>query len=138
MTLQSPVHLCTNWHGVCGKCQDKLDRYPQCTEPFSSNTSKNVLLISILDLLPHKCRYDGCQLFVTTDDHHERWCGYQPTSCKLDDCKWTGRAKDIQDHITRNHDKTKIMKERSVKWYYCDFLSATISTPIFANKNFFG
>lgn len=130
--------LWTNWHGFCGKCQDKLDKCPQWTEPLSSNTSKNVLLISILDLLPHKCRYDGCQVFFTTDDHHEKWCGYQPTSCKLNDCKWTGCAKDVQDHITGNHDKTKIMKERNVKWYYCGFLSATISTPIFAYGHFFG
>lgn len=136
-TLQSPVHLCTNGHRVCGTCWDKLDKFPQCTFPFSSNTSKNVLLNSILDLLSHKCRYNVCQVFVTTDDHHEKWCGYQPTSCELDDCERTSCAKDIQDHITRNHDKTKIMKARNLKWYYCGLLSATISTPIFAYGHFF-
>lgn len=136
-TLQSPVHLCTNGHGVCGKCRIRLDKCPQCTEPFSSNTPKNVLLNSILDLLPHKCRYNGCEVFVTSQDYHERWCGYHLTSCKLDGCKWTGCGKDIQDHIARNHDNTTLMMGRIVKWYYCGLLSATICTPIFAYGHFF-
>lgn len=98
-TLRSPVQLCTNRHGVCSKCREKLDKCPLCTEPFSSNDSKNILLNSVLDYLPHKCRYDGCQVFVILEDDHAKWCGYQPTTCKLKQCHWTGCAKDIYDHV---------------------------------------
>lgn len=81
-TVQLPVHLCANGHGVCGKCYNN-PQCPKCAQPFSSNTYTNVLLNKVLDLLPRKCRYDGCKEFITSGDEHEKWCEYQPTTGKV-------------------------------------------------------
>lgn len=101
-TVQLPVHLCANGHGVCGTCYNN-PQCPKCAQPFSSNTYTNVLLNKVLDLLPRKCRYDGCKEFITSGDEHEKWCEYQLTTGKVEKCEWTGSGNDIRYHIVQEH-----------------------------------
>lgn len=115
-TVQLPVHLCANGHGVCGKCyNNSLNNCQKCAQPFSSNSYTNVLLNKVLDLLPRKCRYDGCKEFITPGDEHEKWCGYQPTTCKVEKCEWTGCGKEISHHIVKDHYSIRQFSETNSK-----------------------
>lgn len=92
----------------------------------------------VLDLLPHKCSYDECEVFVISGDDHEKWCGYQPMTCKLDKCEWTGCAENIHDHIMQDHDDTEMMSENNYGWFFGDIdLSKKEYCPIFAHGHFF-
>lgn len=117
-TVQLPVHLCTNDHIVCGICYNYPHKNcPKCAQPFSSSTYNSVLLHKVLGLLPPKCRYayNGCKELFTSRDEHEMWCGYQPTTCKVQQCEWTGCVDDIRHHIFEDHDAYLFTKSFSVK-----------------------
>lgn len=100
-TLRSPIQVCINGHGLCSSCQDRVPNCPLCTQKFSS--SRNLLLNEILEVLPHTCKFDGCQEFVKMTDDHEKWCGYQNTFCRMTNCSWTGCGRDIIEHIKKDH-----------------------------------
>lgn len=115
-----------------------LDKCPQCSQPLSGNTSNNVLLNKVLDLLPHECSYDGCEVLVMSGDDHEKWCGYQPMCCKQDECDWTGCVRDICDHYNQNHKNCEILSENNETWCFPNIdLSKTEYFPIFAHGHFF-
>lgn len=134
-TVQLPVHLCANGHGVCGKCYNNpLNKCPKCAEPFSSNTYTNVFLSKVLDLLPRKCRYDGCNEFTTSGDEHEKWCGYQPTTCKQ--CEWTGCGKDVCLHSIKEH-STLQFSERFLKHNLYEALVSNTKCVLFTYGHLF-
>lgn len=140
-TIQLPVHLCANGHGVCGKCYNNLlNKCPKCAQPFSSSTYTNVLLNKVLDLLPRKCRYDGCKEFITSGDEHEKWCGYQATTCKVKKCEWTGCVNDIRHHIVKDHNKlllTSHFGENNSKHNLFEALFSNTTCTLFAYGHLF-
>lgn len=69
----------------------------------------------VLELIPHLCRFEGCQVFVKTNDEHEKLCGYRQTDCKVDECNWEGCVTGLAEHLEKNHENKK---KGSSNWYY--------------------
>lgn len=137
-TVKLPVHLCANGHGVCGKCYNNpLNKCPKCAEPFLSNYYTNVFLSKVLDLLPRKCGYDGCKEFTTSGDEHEKWCGYQPTTCKVEKCEWTGCGKDVCHHIDKKHSTLQLFSERFLQHNLYEPLVSNTKCALFTYGHFF-
>lgn len=139
-TVKQPVYLCASGHGVCGKCGFGLNKCPKCAEPLSSNTSNNVgpLLKKLLDLLPPKCGYDGCKELNPPGGEHEKWCGYHPTTCQMENCEWTGIGKDICHHISKDHRGTQQFNNNNSRCnLFVVFSSYNTCIPLFAHGHFF-
>lgn len=100
-TLRYPIQVCINGHGLCSSCKDRVPNCPLCTEQFSS--SRNLLLNEIIEVLPLTCKFDGCQVILKMTDDHEKWCGYQKTVCRMTNCSWNGRGRDIVEHVKEFH-----------------------------------
>lgn len=118
--LRPPTACCVNGHAVCNNCKQRLARCPKCCSKFSEE--KHTTLSQILEALPFSCKYKDCAELTQDIDHHEKWCGYRPTTCRR--CEWTGPAKKLQAHAERGHalqtndvNNTHYM-DRDFKWTY--------------------
>lgn len=85
----------------------------------------------VLELIPHLCRFEGCQEFVKTNDEHEKLCGYRQTDCKMLGCKWEGRVTGLAEHLEKNH-KNNIMKEGSSNWIYSNVIPCKSNTNLYS------
>lgn len=62
---------------------------------------------NILSIIPHKCKFEGCEEVVRATDDHEEFCRYRPTACMT--CEWKGCVKDIFDHIQNKFEPSEMM-----------------------------
>lgn len=77
---------------------------------------KSRQLDEVLEVIPHLCRFEGCQVFVKMDDDHETWCGYRKTDCKIHACKWEGCVRGLAEHCKKDHKRP--LNEENEDWSF--------------------
>uniref|UniRef100_A0A1B6KVK6 RING-type domain-containing protein n=1 Tax=Graphocephala atropunctata TaxID=36148 RepID=A0A1B6KVK6_9HEMI len=138
-TVRPEIVQCVKGHLLCGECRRGLRHCPTCRQPFSS-AELSLVLRQMLDALPKRCKYTNCKIYLKHADDHEKWCGFQPTSCKINLCHWTGPSRDIFSHIRKKHPTTWIMKAMNKTAFLPNFDNLQNSKrfiPIIAHGQFF-
>lgn len=79
---------------------------------------KNRQFDDVLEIIPHLCRFEGCQVFVKTNDDHEKWCGYRKTDCKVHACEWKGCVTDLAEHFQKDHTESIHIERNKFKMEY--------------------
>lgn len=103
---------CSNGHVVCNKCHPQLTNCPVCRTNFIP--TKTRVLEDILNLIPHCCKHETCEVFVKPGDDHELWCGL--LKCGI--CDWNGCAKDLICHVKQCHEISLISANTNVEFLY--------------------
>lgn len=93
--------MCENGHSTCPDCKENISACPLCNKSFLNVIIRQ--LDDVLEVIPHLCRFEGCQVFVKTDDDHEKFCGYRKTDCKMAKCDWKGCVAVLAEHIRIDH-----------------------------------
>uniref|UniRef100_A0A1B6KLA8 RING-type domain-containing protein n=2 Tax=Graphocephala atropunctata TaxID=36148 RepID=A0A1B6KLA8_9HEMI len=109
-TVRPEIVQCVKGHLLCGECRQDLSDCPTCRQAFSS-TIPSLVLCQMLDALPKRCKYMECGEYQDVADDHERWCGFQPTWCKILCCNWTGQGREILSHIQQHHPSVILLSE---------------------------
>uniref|UniRef100_A0A1B6MAS8 RING-type domain-containing protein n=1 Tax=Graphocephala atropunctata TaxID=36148 RepID=A0A1B6MAS8_9HEMI len=138
-TVRPEIVHCINGHLLCGECRQGLKNCPTCSQPFST-AELSLVLRQILEALPKRCQYTNCKTYLKHDEDHEKWCGHQPTSCKIRNCTWTGPGRDILLHVRDKHSTVYVFEEKSekVRFHGFDFKDNAIRVlPISAHGQFF-
>ncbi|KAG8315126.1 Siah2p [Homalodisca vitripennis] len=99
-TARPKIVQCEGEHILCGVCSKHLKECPTCKRPFSRAKLARIMS-QVLDALPKLCKHTNCGVYVSDDDEHEKWCGFQSTLCAL--CGWPGARRDILSHVQRGH-----------------------------------
>lgn len=136
--LRPPVAMCENGHSTCPDCKAKLSTCPLCNKSFLNLKTRQ--LDDVLEVIPHLCRFEGCQVFVKTDDDHEKLCGYRQTDCKMAKCEWKGCVAVLAEHIRMDHVNSNIESNRGrLKLTHCNPCEKSFSyiCPLLANRKFF-
>lgn len=68
---------------------------------------KNRQFDAVLEIIPHLCRFEGCQVYVKMNDDHEKSCGYRRTDCKVNWCDWNGCVTGLAEHVEGLHKTTR-------------------------------
>ncbi|XP_054273026.1 uncharacterized protein LOC128993263 [Macrosteles quadrilineatus] len=140
--MDSTLRQCMNGHGVCRPCASKIDKCPTCKEEFSLALHQNTLLNQLLDLIPKICPYaeEGCNS-VIIDQEHQTYCEYRPTECKVMACKWSGRVKDLLEHLKSSHETGIInvnLNEKYSRFYsFHSFTTIETWSPILCQNQIF-
>ncbi|KAG8315125.1 Siah2p [Homalodisca vitripennis] len=113
-TARPEIVQCEGEHILCGDCSKHLNECPTCKRPFS--LAKPARFMSqVLDALPKLCKHTNCGVYVSDDDEHEKWCGFQSTKCIVrNTCPWTGPNRDILSHVQDHPSVTVHSEHKSV------------------------
>uniref|UniRef100_A0A1B6LA27 RING-type domain-containing protein n=1 Tax=Graphocephala atropunctata TaxID=36148 RepID=A0A1B6LA27_9HEMI len=138
-TVRPEIVHCINGHLLCGECRQGLKNCPTCSQPFST-AELSLVLRQILEALPKPCKYTNCKTYLDPVDDHEKWCGHQPTTCQIRECKWTGPGRDILSHFRGTHPTIFVFEEtnKTVRFHVFDYVNNDIRVfPISAYGQFF-
>ncbi|XP_046674443.1 E3 ubiquitin-protein ligase Siah2-like [Homalodisca vitripennis] len=75
-TARPAIVQCEGEHILCGACSEHLNECPTCKRPFSRAKPAR-FMSQVLDALPKLCKHTNCGVYVSGDDEHEKWCGFQ-------------------------------------------------------------
>jgi hypothetical protein len=110
MYMAPPISFCENGHNICNSCKPKLNRCPDCQEPYLRGT--NLTLETIARQVAYPCIYqkNGCQASLPVHlilDHQDD-CPYGPYICPVvlagrRRCPWKGPLMEMKDHLQSNH-----------------------------------
>ncbi|KAG8315127.1 hypothetical protein J6590_076950 [Homalodisca vitripennis] len=109
-TARPEIVQCEGEHILCGVCSEHLKECPTCKRPFSRAKLAR-FMSQVLDALPKLCKHTNCGVYVSDDDEHEDWCGFQSTTCVLCGC-WIGPNRDILSHVQQDHPSVTVHSER--------------------------
>jgi len=92
-----PVPICPNGHVVCSKCRTRA--CPVCRVIMGAGHS--LLAKTIIEKIEHKCRYAGCNMFISVDKigEHDKSCVHRTVMCPYGRCNAQVNLTKLMDHI---------------------------------------
>ena len=99
-----PIPQCSAGHIVCKSCKASVTSCPTCRREMSDSTSS--LAASMIDLVPHKCKFAeyGCEVkdLLVHLIHHEEKCAERTVRCPSDECRAEIQLKKFEKHAIEN------------------------------------
>ncbi|CAH2079689.1 unnamed protein product, partial [Thlaspi arvense] len=104
--LKIPIFQCDNGHVACSVCCTKVRNIcPSCTLPIGYIRCR--AMEKVIEASRVSCpnaKY-GCREFMLYRNRfsHEKLCVYNPCSCPVLNCNFTGYYKDLNHHVRSKH-----------------------------------
>eukprot|EP01083_Nonionella_stella_P018685 51970_1 len=109
--MYAPIFQCNEGHTICGKCIVNINdpkSCPQCRLPLGETRSR--VAEDIIQKIPYPCKNSvrGCSHVLLGPERtdHETTCEFMIFACPCvqADCRWTGIAGEVIDHLSESHD----------------------------------
>ncbi|KAI3942558.1 hypothetical protein MKW92_051231 [Papaver armeniacum] len=104
--LTPPIFQCENGHIACAPCCTKLgNKCPSCSWPIGYNRCRAIE--KVIESIKISCKYSryGCKETFSYKQKisHEEKCIYEPCTCPITDCTFTGSSERLYLHFSSKH-----------------------------------